>query len=62
MCETDCDRSSIYHDRSTHTTDPVHRHTDGSWWFWDETWADEHGPYESRQLADDKVREYGKQL
>lgn len=26
---------------------PLHQHKDGSWWFYDETWALENGPYES---------------
>jgi len=26
---------------------PLHQHKDGSWWFYNETWAFENGPYES---------------
>jgi hypothetical protein len=26
---------------------PLHEHKDGSWWFYNETWAFENGPYES---------------
>jgi hypothetical protein len=26
---------------------PLHEHRDGKWWFYDETWALENGPYES---------------
>jgi hypothetical protein len=26
---------------------PLHEHKDGKWWFYDETWAFENGPYES---------------
>lgn len=25
--------------------DPVHQNQDGLWYFWDEVWADEYGPY-----------------
>ena len=26
---------------------PLHEHKDGKWWFYDETWAFENGPFES---------------
>lgn len=32
-------------------TDPVNQHEDGSWWYWNETWSDEHGPYMREGLA-----------
>jgi hypothetical protein len=41
---------------------PVHKHTDGRWWFWDETWADELGPYSSRGEAETALDEYADQL
>lgn len=28
-------------------SNPLHEHKDGSWWFYDETWSAENGPYES---------------
>ena len=31
--------------------DPVHMLADGSWWFWDETRADRHGPYPTQERA-----------
>lgn len=34
----------------------------GKWWFWDETWTDAHGPYESEGLADDACIEYARTL
>ena len=30
--------------------DPVHSE-DGHWWFWDESWADRHGPFASEDEA-----------
>jgi hypothetical protein len=30
--------------------DPLHMH-EGKWWFWDETWANSHGPYDNRKAA-----------
>lgn len=31
------------YDETSH--DPLHEHADGSWWFYDETWAFENGPF-----------------
>lgn len=31
--------------------DPVHKH-EGAWWYWDEAWADRHGPFTSRTRAE----------
>ncbi len=31
---------------------------DGKWYFWDETWSNAHGPYESKDEADEKLNEY----
>ena len=35
--------------RSTYTY-PVHKYK-GKWYFWNETWSDRHGPYESVKEA-----------
>lgn len=40
----------------------VHQHSDGSWWFWDETWCDELGPYESEVKAQVAITEYSAML
>lgn len=40
----------------------VHRHSDGSWWFWDETWCDEIGPYQTEMEAEAAVRIYAEEL
>jgi len=41
--------------------DPVHQE-DGKWWFWDETWADKSGPFDSWSEANKKLEEYCKHL
>lgn len=38
-------------------TNPVHE-KDGKWYFWDETWSDRIGPYDSEQEANKKIRDY----
>ena len=42
--------------------DPVHQNGDGKWYFWDETWADECGPYDTRADANDAGRNYARWL
>lgn len=36
----------------------LHQHKDGSWWFFDETMAYEHGPFSSREAADAHLGKY----
>lgn len=38
--------------------DPVFQHEDGSWWFADEVWADEYGPYETEEQAREQLLAY----
>jgi len=38
--------------------DPVHQHNDGQWWFWDETWADEYGPFNDYEAAEISLEQY----
>ena len=38
--------------------DPVHQHRDGSWWWFNETWAHEEGPYVTKEEADAVLRRY----
>jgi len=40
----------------------VHRHSNDKWWFWDETWCDEIGPYDTEAEAQDAVKRYVEQL
>jgi hypothetical protein len=41
--------------------DPVHE-KDGKWYFWDETWGDWFGPYDSEVEAREKLSAYGRWL
>lgn len=40
----------------------VHQHANGMWWFWDETWTDEYGPYCLKEHAENGASLYGKYL
>ena len=40
----------------------VHAHSDGSWWFWDETWSDEIGPYSNKEKSEAAAILYAKTL
>lgn len=40
---------------------PVHEH-EGQWYFWDETWADRLGPFDTREDASDALADYCEQL
>lgn len=39
------------------THDPVHV-MDGEWYFWDESWAESHGPFNTERLARKALMEY----
>lgn len=41
--------------------DPVHK-DGGYWWFWNETWADVHGPYNTEDAAREDLQRYLKFL
>jgi len=50
-----------------HMGGPIGGYKDGpfelpGWYFWDETWADYHGPFSTRDEAEDALIEYAKQL
>lgn len=34
------------------TLPPAHEHVDGTWWWYDWTWGEEYGPFETEQAAD----------
>lgn len=38
--------------------DPVHQHEDGSWYFYDEVWTNEYGPYPSKEKCDAALSNY----
>lgn len=37
---------------------PVHQNEDGTWWFWDETWAVEYGPYDDQGECENALEDY----
>jgi hypothetical protein len=41
---------------------PLFQKGDGTWWFWDETWTEEIGPYSSQQEAQEQLEKYAKFL
>jgi hypothetical protein len=42
----------------TWNTNPIHQNKDGTWWFWDECWCNEYGPYETREECALALSEY----
>ena len=42
--------------------DPVERLEDGTWIFWDETWANWHGPFDTEELCRKNLKEYAREL
>jgi hypothetical protein len=43
-------------------TDPVHQNEEGKWAFWDETWSDSVGSYDTEEEARKALKEYCEQL
>ena len=48
--------------RPRNSSDPVFQDGQGRWWFWDETWSWQHGPYKTEEAADEACLEYAKSL
>lgn len=44
------------------SNDPVHVDPDGQWYFWDETWADRHGPFKTEEEASQGLHAYARWL
>lgn len=40
----------------------IHKHSDETWWFWDETWCNEYGPYTSYEEVVLQCHEYAMSL
>ena len=47
---------------ASHNPTPTHQHEDGRWWFYDEIWGDERGPYPNQDDAMKACNEYAKSL
>lgn len=41
---------------------PLHQHEDQSWWYYDETWAYENGPFDSYDLGWESLEQYCQDL
>ena len=37
---------------------PINQHSDGTWWFYGETWTDELGPHENEDFAEKALVHY----
>lgn len=45
------------------SSNPIHQNEeDQKWYFWDETWVSRYGPYDTEEIAREKLREYCKTL
>lgn len=42
--------------------DPVEQLEDGTWIFWDETWANWHGPFKTEEIARKNLEAYAEEL
>jgi hypothetical protein len=40
----------------------VHQHVDGTYWWYDETWADEYGPFVTQLAAEDSCKAYATEV
>jgi hypothetical protein len=45
-----------------HDGKAVHVHRDSMWFFWDETWSNELGPYNTQAEAEEACIQYAKSL
>jgi hypothetical protein len=43
-------------------SNPVHRDPDGKWYFYDETWADRLGPFDSEEEANAACAKYAHEI
>lgn len=48
-------------DKTLEVNSPVHEH-EGKWYFWDETWGNRLGPYDTRDEAADLLADYCAEL
>ena len=42
--------------------DPIHQQEDGKWYFYDETWADTLGPYDTKEECEAALHKYAETL
>ena len=46
----------------THNSNPVQQDVDGKWYWWDETWSEKTGPYDSYDQAESDCSDYCESL
>lgn len=56
----DDDQGCNYQEDENHF--PVHQHGDGTWWYYDETWAQELGPFTDEAECRASCKLYGDSL
>lgn len=37
---------------------PIYEGKDGKWYFWDETWSNEYGPFDTEEKARERLKDY----
>ena len=42
--------------------DPIEQLEDGTWIFWDETWSNWYGPFQTEEIARDNLKAYANNL
>ena len=40
----------------------IHKNLDGKWYYWDETWSFEEGPFDSEEIAKENLNSYCKEI
>jgi hypothetical protein len=56
------DEAKVVCNGSYKPPNPVHQHDDGTWWFCNEVWADESGPYSSKEAVEAALANYCKEV
>lgn len=51
-------RQKLNAESETWERDPIFQQADGTWWFWDETWSNEHGPFATEQETQFRLNLY----
>lgn len=49
--EPECNFTKLVEGGFQKVGEPLHQHADGTWWFYEETWGMEHGPYADKRLG-----------
>jgi hypothetical protein len=44
------------------SSNPLHQHPDGAWWWYDETWTEERGPFATQDEAETALGDYCREV